>query len=289
LDPDLIARQWLQGLAGDGAGVREGTASAFAVVEFVKGRLEIGWGEIGPALGDKHEFCEGALPEQEVGEALLPASPDEKVDVRGTAAEDLGEDGAKGLLGEFSDLIEAAGSGVDGVARGVVDREAEVEARPAGGGGFRIGDGLSKCGGKAIPAADDAEADAFVDAVRGFGEEVFVEKAEDSRDFGGGALPVGGREREQSQCVNAKSRSGFNDAACSLGAVAVTGGAGQTFGRGPATVAIGDDGDVERAGGLGGGMDRRQLGDRDGVEAHGLLSPRRGGGVKYSMMQSKIG
>ena len=55
LDPDLIARQWLQGLAGDGAGVREGTASAFAVVEFVKGRLEIGWGEIGRSRSRRKE------------------------------------------------------------------------------------------------------------------------------------------------------------------------------------------------------------------------------------------
>src|SRR5205823_11728228 len=114
--------------------------------------------------------------------------------VRGTAAEHFGENVAEGLLGEFSDFIEAAGCGVDGVAGGIVDCEPEVETRAAGGRGLRIGDGLSKCGGKAITASDDAEADAFVDAVRGFGEEVFVEKAKDGRDLGGGALPVGGRE-----------------------------------------------------------------------------------------------
>ena len=103
-----------------------------------------------------------------------------------------------------------------------------------------------------------------------------MEKAKDGTDLGGGALPVGGRERKQGQRMDAEARSGFNDAARSFGALAVTGGAGKTFGRSPTTVAIGDDGDVERARWLSGGVDGRQLRNRDGVEAHGFCFLRGG-------------
>jgi hypothetical protein len=55
------------GLAGNGIRAWDCAAGAFALVEFVKGRLEVGWGEIGPAFGEEDELGEGALPQEEVG------------------------------------------------------------------------------------------------------------------------------------------------------------------------------------------------------------------------------
>ena len=70
------------GLAGNGICAWDGAAGALAVVEFVKGGLEIGWREIGPAFGEEDELGEGTFPEQEIGQALLAAGADEEVDVR---------------------------------------------------------------------------------------------------------------------------------------------------------------------------------------------------------------
>jgi len=44
------------GLAGDGICAWDGAAGALAVVELVKGGLEIGWREIGPAFGEEDEL-----------------------------------------------------------------------------------------------------------------------------------------------------------------------------------------------------------------------------------------
>ena len=120
-----------------------------------------------------------------------------------------------------------------------------MQARSVGGGRFGIDDRLTQRCGNTIAPADDAEADAFVDAVRGFGQQVFVEDSQDSGDFGGWTFPVGGGQCEERERVNAETRRRLDDCARGLGAGAMAGGTGQAAGRGPAAVAVGNDGDVD--------------------------------------------
>ena len=115
----------------------------------------------------------------------------------------------------------------------------------ARGGVFGIDDRLAQSCGEAIAAADDVEANAFVDAVLRFGEEIFVEDAQNAGDFGGRALPVGRGKREESQRVDAEFRGGGDDRASGLRSCAMSGGARQFSRSRPASVAVGNDGDVE--------------------------------------------
>src|SRR5271170_3598458 len=126
-----------------------------------------------------------------------------------------------------------------------------MEARSVGGGRFGIDDGLTERCGNAIAPADDAYADAFVDAVRGFGQQVFVEDSQDPADFGGWAFPVGGGQCKESERVNAEMRGRFDDCARGPGAGSMAGGTWQASGCGPAAVAVGNDGDVDWARWLG--------------------------------------
>src|SRR5437762_2140910 len=119
--PLLVLASWLM-LAGDG--VWEGASGAFAMAEFLDGGLEVGYGEIGPTLGEEDKFGEGALPEEKVGQALLAAGADEEIDFRRAAVEHLGENAAERVGREGRDFVEAAGGAKDGFASGVVDGQA---------------------------------------------------------------------------------------------------------------------------------------------------------------------
>jgi hypothetical protein len=220
-------------------------AGAFAAVELVQGGAEIGDGEIGPAFGQENEFGEGALPEEEVGEALLASGADEQIDFRRAPSVDFREDPAEGVGREFGGFIEFARGVEDGLTSGVVDGQADVEARATHGDRFGVGDDLAESCGNAVAATDDAQTDAFVEAMGGFDKEIFVEDAQDGVDFSGRALPVGGREREEGERVNAECGSGFDQAPCGFGAGTVSGGTRKAAGGGPAAVAVGNDGDVE--------------------------------------------
>src|SRR5215831_16075311 len=90
---------------------------------------------------------------------------------------------SEGFGRKMSGLVEAASGVIDGLARGVIDREAKVEASAAGGGGFRVYNRLAQGGGHAIATADEAEAHAFLHTFRRFGENVFMKQAQDGLDF----------------------------------------------------------------------------------------------------------
>src|SRR5258708_28832040 len=120
-----------------------------------------------------------------------------------------------------------------------------MQASSVGGGGFGIGDGLAQRGRHAVAAADDAEPHAFLDAVRGFGEQVFVEQPQDGVHFGGWPLPVRGGKRKERESVNAEARRGLDNAARGFGSGAVAGGTRKPTRSGPAAVAIGNDSDMK--------------------------------------------
>ena len=210
---------------------------------------------------------------------MLPAGANQQIHLRGAAPIDFREDAAERFRRKLGDFVEAAGSVKDGVAGGVVNRETKMQPGSASGGGFGIGDGLAQRGGQAIAAADDAQAHALFDAVGGFGEQVFVEQAQDGVDFGGGALPVRGGKREERERVNADARRGFDDAARGFGSGAMTCGTRQAARRGPASVAIGNDGDVQA-------LTRRSRALRSGSRSRGQW-PR--SGHRHSLRRRRSG
>src|SRR5207302_2355622 len=134
-------------------------------------------------------------------------------------------------------------------------------------------------GREGVAGGDGAEADGLFDAGGGFGEEVFVEQAEDGGDFGGGALPVRGGKREERERVNADARRGFDDAARGFGSGAMTCGTRQAARRGPASVAIGNDGDVQA-------LTRRSRALRSGSRSRGQW-PR--SGHRHSLRRRRSG
>jgi len=201
----------------------------------------------GQRLDRKTNSAKAHSQSRKFGEALLAASADEQVDVSGSAAQHFGKYRAERFLREFGHFVEAAGGVVDGIASGVVDGQTQVQARSAGGGRFRVDDGLAKSGGNAIAAANDAQADAFVDAVRGFGQKIFVEDAQNSGDFRWWPLPIGGRQCKKCERVDAETWRRFDDCACGLSPGAMPRGARQAASSGPAAIAVGDDRDVNGA------------------------------------------
>ena len=76
-----------------------------------------------------------------------------------------------------------------------------------------------------------------------------MKQAEDGVDLFRWALPIGGGQREQRERVNAQARRGGDNSPGGLRAGAVSGGSWQPARGGPTAVSIGNDGNVERAGG----------------------------------------
>src|SRR5713101_5407827 len=101
---------------------------------------------------------------------------------------------------------------------------------------------------EAVAAPDDAQAHAVCDAMRGLGEQILVQQAQDAVHFRGRTLPVGRGEGEERERPDAETRRGFYNAANGVRAGAVSGGAGQPARDSPAAVAVGDDGHVKSVG-----------------------------------------
>src|SRR5579859_2117214 len=113
----------------------------------------------------------------------------------------------------------------DRFARGIVNRQAEMQPRAVCRGGFGIRDRLTQCGRNSVAASNDAQPDAFFDAMRSFNKQVFVQESQDGIDLRGGALPIRGGEREERQSMNAEARRRFDDTPGGFGASAMPGGA----------------------------------------------------------------
>ena len=100
-------------------------------------RAQVVGAEVGPQGVDEAELGVGAFPQQEIGQPLLAAGADEEIDV---AAGALPRDAAGRSLARGRRREPARGGAGDGVARGVVDRDPQIEAIAAGGGRFGRGD-----------------------------------------------------------------------------------------------------------------------------------------------------
>jgi hypothetical protein len=172
---------------------RQAASGSFALFKFFQHAAKIFGREIRPSLGKEAQFGEGAFPQQKIGEALFAAGANQEIDVSGAAALDFGEDVAECFAGEAGDFVKLGGGLEDGVARGIINGQAEMEFPAVGGEGFRIGNGFAKIRGKAVAASDDSQANSFIEAVGGFGQKIFLENLENRGDFSGGPRPVGRR------------------------------------------------------------------------------------------------
>src|SRR5258707_7627560 len=108
-----------------------------------------------------------------------------------------------------------------------------------------IGNGLAQCRRHAIATANDAQAHAFRDTVRGFGQQVFLQQSQDGVNLGRRPLPVRRGKSKKGERMDSKSRSRRYDAPRRLRPGAMPGGTGQTAGDGPTTVAVSDDVNVQ--------------------------------------------
>ena len=138
-----------------------------------------------------------ALPQQEIGEALLAAGADQEVHV--------GQEPA----------------GLDGVARGVVDREPQLELRAGRGGLLGLFDRFDQWAGEPVAASDHAKGDAVFDAARSLGAQVSGEEPHQRVHLLRRPFPVVGGEGEQRERTDALGRGRLDDAPHGGGADAV--------------------------------------------------------------------
>src|SRR6185437_3666616 len=127
-----------------------------------EGAVEVLRREFRPHGIEEEQLGVGALPEQEVREPALAASPDEEVDVRKDPAV------------------------ADGGACRVVDRDAEMQPAPALGRPLAALDRGAEARGEAVTPSDDRQADAAGDAVGGLVPDHFLKEVEEAEDLGEG-------------------------------------------------------------------------------------------------------
>ena len=181
--------------------------------EFLHGRFEIRDREIRPALFKEDKFRKRALPQKKIGKTLLAARSNEQVHFGRATAKNFRQHVAERFGRELCHFVEPACGVINGYARRIIDREAEMETSALRGGGLGIRIRLPEGCRQTIPPPVDALAHAFFVAVRRLRKEIFLEHPQDRVYFGSRALPIRGRKRKQRQRVNAHARRGLNDMA----------------------------------------------------------------------------
>src|ERR1035441_6300737 len=136
------------GFAARGERLGHGAETAVAGAELADGGGERRGIEIGPHAGREDQLGIGAFPEEEIAETALTSSADEEVDGR-----------TKGVVERFAGKCgDAARGGEEGGAAGIIDGNAQPEARAGGCSAFDLADGVAKRIAQAVAAADDFEA-----------------------------------------------------------------------------------------------------------------------------------
>ncbi len=133
----------------------------------------------------------------------------------------------------------------DRQSRGVVDGDAQVKGLTVGSGAFGAFDFAQEWRGNAVAAADDFEARALLAEPFALQAKKGADDPEDASHFLRGARPVVGRECVECEDTDAKPWRVFDGAPYCGDASAMTGDAWQPALRGPAAVAVHNDGDVE--------------------------------------------
>src|SRR5262249_53705491 len=133
------------------------------------------------------------------------------------------------------------------VTRGVIDRNAQMHALALGGQPLALLDLPAQIRAQPVAAADDVEADRFVEAALGLGPQVAAQQSEQWLNLGGRTLPVVRGEGVERQRGNAAAGGGAHygiDGACTG---TMTGSAWQVAGTRPASVAVHDDCDMHES------------------------------------------
>ena len=170
---------------------RQRAEAALARVELADGGREVGRPEVRPHLLQEAELGVCALPEQEVAQPLLATRADEEIHV-GCAgasvrrAQSVGES----LAVETVHPATGRGSAEHHVARGVVDRKAQVEAAGPGGLRFGLGHRLAKGRRETVAAPDQGETHAPGREARGMTPQERAEERHEPVHLRARTLPV---------------------------------------------------------------------------------------------------
>lgn len=219
------------------------------VVKLLHGLVEVGLVKIRPKLIEDNDFGVAELPEHEVGEAEFPGGADEEVRVGVMGGVEVsGElvvidllrgEGAVGYV-----LCEAACSIDDFFTGAVGEGEGEGELGIVSGlidGGLEAFTGFLR---QHVKAADGLQLDVLLDHFLGFFFKETIEEGHEGFDFGGGAFPVFGGKRVESEMGGADVFASLDGAAHGFGACAMTCSAGEATLFRPPSITIHDDGDM---------------------------------------------
>ena len=132
-------------------------------------------------------------------------------------------------------------------ARGVVDGEPQVQPRAVDREALGVLDRAHEIPAQPIAPADDAQANAVVEAARRLADEIALQEAHQARDFLRRPRPVVRGERVQRQDVDRAARCGLDDSADGFGAGAMAGRTDEAAALRPTTVAVHDDRSVHRS------------------------------------------
>src|SRR5687768_5986231 len=190
--------------------------------------FQIRRGEVRPPRVGEVQLRIRRFPQEEIAEAALAASANEQIDVR-------------------ADARRVGRRSCDRLTRGIIHREAQMQARPIRGEPLRRVDLAEERCRQAVAAPNDGETHSVLLERRRFRGEVPVKESHERRDLTGWTLPVVGREREQRQRAHAEAWRALDDASDGVGARAMPGGASQAARGRPAAVAIHNDRDVQRS------------------------------------------
>ena len=165
------------GSVGGARSCTPGKAAArpFSPLKFQNGIPQVHRRKVRPALRQKDEFREGALPEQKIRKPLFSARANQQVHFRRAATLHFGKQVAKCLAGKVGYFVKLAGRLVDRLSRRIVDRQSQVQRLALRGQRFGIGNRRSQARGQAIAPPDDAQANAFFEAVGSLRLEVFLQ------------------------------------------------------------------------------------------------------------------
>ena len=194
------------------------------------------------------KFAVSALPEEEIGDAHLPARPDQQLRVRDAGGIEIAAEGALVDLLRCLAVLYVRGiahRGTDDlVPAAVVETDIGLEAVVARGDLVGLFHELPQLRGKPLDIAEHLHADVVaLHRVDGLAQ-VLLQKAHDGLDLVGRALPVLGGEGVDRQILHADILAVGRDLAEILRPDGVPRRAGKTAASGPAAVAVQNNGNM---------------------------------------------
>ena len=227
------------------SGVGDPAVAPLALLVGQHGLEQVAAAEVRPQSVGDVDLGIGDLPQQVVADAHLAARPNHQVGV-GLAAgvEEARERRLVKLIGTQSRRHGAPRRVDDFRAAAVVQRDVEQHAARAGGSCDRLIQFLAHVARQFVGPADDVEPDVVAEQHVQFRTQIALQQQHQRPDFGGRPLPVLHRERVQRQDLEAEAGRRLDGVADGVDARPMTFDARQMPLRGPAAVAVHDDGDV---------------------------------------------